>query len=147
MSDIETNKRIAQEFFADMNSQDRLRIQRAVDRLAEDATYWIQGHDSIAGTYSKADIARMVTAQTGFFAEPLTLIIHGITAEAHRVAVEMETKGRFVDGRPYNNTYHWLIEVRPDGRIGRVKEYCDTGYAAQAFAPLRHPPGGPADRA
>ena len=135
----ETNKQMVLDFFADMNSQDALRIGRAVDRLAEDATYWIQGHDGVAGTYSKADLARMVTTQTGFFAAPLTLIIHGVTAEGGRVAVEMESQGRFVDGRPYNNTYHWLVEVGSDGRITRVKEYCDTAYAARAFAPLRHP--------
>lgn len=44
----------------------------------------------------------------------------------------MESRGRFKDGRPYNNTYHWLFVVR-DGQIRTIREYTDTAYANEAY--------------
>jgi len=127
-----SNTDLVLSFFDLMNSRDPVRMGEAVALLADDATYWIPGDWPNAGTFSKAQVAAMVTAGTDMFDGPLGIAIHGITAEGERVAVEMESSGRFKDGRPYNNTYHWLFVVR-DGQILTIKEYTDTAYANRAY--------------
>lgn len=37
-----------------------------------------------------------------------------------------------LDGRPYNNTYCQVIQVR-DGRIAAVTEYMDTALVSRVF--------------
>ena len=126
------NVALVMAFFAGMNSGDPARMTEAVGLLAEDATYWIPGDWPNGGTFGKADVAKMVTAGTEVFQGPLDIVIHGVTASEDRVAVEMESRGTFRDGRPYNNSYHWLFVIR-DGRIRTVKEYTDTLYANRAY--------------
>ena len=132
MCDVASNKKLVLAFFEDMNSLEPRRMRAAVDMLADDATYWIPGKWRNGGTFTKSQIASMVTAQTDVFDGKLALTFHGITAEGSRVAVEMETHGRFRNGRPYNNTYHWLFLIE-DGRIKVIKEYTDTLYANEAY--------------
>jgi hypothetical protein len=127
-----TNTDIVLSFFQLMNSGDPARMAKAVDLMADDATYWIPGDWPNAGTFAKAEVAAMVTGATDIFDGPLEIVIQGVTAEGERVAVEMESRGRFKDGRPYNNSYHWLFVVR-DGRIRAIKEYTDTAYANRAY--------------
>ena len=74
----------------------------------------------------------MVGRGTDIFKDRLSIQILGITASEDRVAVEMESRGEFKDGRPYNNSYHWLFVLR-DGRIQTIKEYTDTLYANRAY--------------
>jgi ketosteroid isomerase-like protein len=132
MSETELNKRLVLSFFELMNSGETAKMAQAVDLMAADATYWIAGNWPNAGTFGKAAVAKMVCGATEVFTGPLDIVIHGITAEGERVAVEMESHGTFKDGRPYNNTYHWLFIVR-DGCIRAIKEYTDTAYANRAY--------------
>ena len=58
-----------------------------------------------------------------------------LTAEADRVAAEVEGYSTLVNGVPYNNQYHMLFFIR-DGKICRMKEYCDTKLVDAALGPL-----------
>jgi ketosteroid isomerase-like protein len=58
---------------------------------------------------------------------PLTIKVHGVTAEEDRVAVEAESYAELIDGGVYNNRYHFLLEFE-DGEIVRLKEYGDTHH-------------------
>jgi uncharacterized protein len=127
-----SNTDLVLSFFELMNSRDPARMAEAVGLLADDATYWIPGDWPNAGTFTKAQVAEMVKAGTDVFDGQLDISIQGITAEGERVAVEMESNGRFRDGRPYNNSYHWLFVVR-GGQIRTIKEYTDTAYANRAY--------------
>ena len=52
-----------------------------------------------------------------------------LVADGDRVAVEATGKGRFLDGRPYDNRYAYWIVV--DGALIRsIKEYMDSSYVA-----------------
>jgi ketosteroid isomerase-like protein len=55
------------------------------------------------------------------------------TAEGDRVAVEAESSGRLVDGRPYENQYHFLLRFDVDGRVLEFKEYLDTLYVFETL--------------
>lgn len=132
MTDPQANIALVLKFFELMNSRDPALMAQAVALMAEDAIYWIPGDWANGGTFSKSEVAAMVARGTDVFQDRLEITIHGITASDDRVAVEMESKGRFKDGRPYNNTYHWLFVIR-DGTLRTIKEYTDTLYANGAY--------------
>lgn len=59
----------------------------------------------------------------------LEILIHTVTAEDDRVAVEAESRGvNGRNGRTYNNHYHFLFRVR-EGRVCELREYQDTLHA------------------
>lgn len=59
--------------------------------------------------------------------------IKGITAQGNRVAVEAESHAiHKPNGKTYNNFYHFLFEIE-DGKITKMKEYCDTQHAVDVF--------------
>jgi ketosteroid isomerase-like protein len=54
------------------------------------------------------------------------------TAEGDRVAIELQGKCGLTNGKRYDNVYHFMLECK-DGKVRRVKEYCDTQLAAGVF--------------
>ena len=64
--------------------------------------------------------------------EPVKFTIKGITAEGDRVAVEVESYGKFGNGKIYQNHYHFLFEVR-EGKIQAVREYLDTQHLKETI--------------
>lgn len=127
----EQNKRRAQEFLVATVAHD---ADRAAALMTDDATYWVQGKPHLfapAGEKTKAEICRYM-ATPSVFAQGLQQKFGAITAEADRVAIEMEVDGVAPNGVHYNNTYHYLLVFR-DGKIAKVKEYLDTAHAAEVF--------------
>lgn len=128
---LEQNKRIAKEFLAAIAVHDAERIAAL---MADDATYWVQGHRRLfaaAGEKTKAEICKYMQSPS-IFKDGLTQSIGAVTAEDDRVAVEVEVDGIAPNGLHYNNTYHYLLVFR-GGRIAKVKEYLDTSHAAELF--------------
>lgn len=121
MSDIQTNKAVALGFLKSLETGPRF------DLVAPDARWWIQGH----GFLSLAEFKALVERVAGTKA-PSHMTIRNVTAEQDRVAIECDGKGRQHDGRPYDNTYHFLIFVS-DGLVSEVHEHFDTGYARAAL--------------
>lgn len=76
--------------------------------------------------------ALMVDPMPLFVGGGIAFTVHGMAAEADRVAAEVESHATLVDGRVYNNHYHMLFEFR-DGRIAVVKEYADTAHGRDVF--------------
>jgi hypothetical protein len=96
--------------------------------LAEDAVWWVPGRPEMP-------LAEFIPAYERFnqgLDGEGRMEIHAITAEPDRFAIEAESFFLLKDGRTYNNTYHFLIEFR-DGRVIRVKEYCDTALVKATF--------------
>ena len=55
--------------------------------------------------------------------------IRNLIADGDLVAVEATGRGRFLDGRVYDNRYSYWIEV-DGGKIRSIKEYMDSSYVA-----------------
>ena len=96
--------------------------------LAEDAVWWVPGRPEMP-------LPQFIPGFEGF-RQALDgegrMEIRGMTAEPDRFAIEAESFFPLKDGRTYNNTYHFLIEFR-EGRVVRVKEYCDTALVKSLF--------------
>jgi ketosteroid isomerase-like protein len=96
--------------------------------LTDDVSWWVPGR----GTVSKAEFQGMASWFRSQVVGPMSLKVHGVTAEGDRVAVEAESLAQLVNGKTYNNTYHFLFLFR-DGKIYQAKEYNDSQHVADIF--------------
>jgi len=129
VSGVEDNKRIVRRLFECLSRGD---TKAVLDLYADDATVWTAGNLPFSGRRSKQEVAPLMEGILGAFPEGLRFSIHGMTAEAERVAVEAESHGRHANGKFYNNLYHFLIVVR-EGKVREFKEYLDTKLAQEVL--------------
>ena len=122
MSESDDNKAIIRRFFAAAEAGEDI-----LTFLDDDATWWVPGHWALGGTYRKNELAPLFDKVYAVLDGPLRFTIHAITAEEDRVAVDCESHGRFIDGSPFNSTYHFLMRLR-GGRIISGKEFLNTAY-------------------
>ena len=109
-------------------------VPRILENLHEDALWWVPGTlPGLSGSYTMAQISELL-APMGTLYKPGTLRVTPLemTAENDRVAVEASSYAELHNGRIYNNSYHFLFELR-DGKISQVKEYMDTHHAWETF--------------
>jgi ketosteroid isomerase-like protein len=111
----------------------------ADDLVTSDFVYWAHGIGSIDGeTFRKL----VLTMKPVIPAGP-KFHITGTTLEGDRVAVEADGDCVLADGRPYKNTYHFLVVFRGDKVCG-FKEYYDSKYANDTVgAIIKTLPRGP----
>lgn len=131
---IEQNKEVVRQFLAKFASGD---ADGLVDSLTDDATWWIGGKPGElpqAGTKDKVTMGAVLRGIGAKIPGGIDMRIRGMIGEGDKVAAEVEAYGEIVNGRIYNNEYHFLFTVR-DGRIAAVKEYNDTLHLKSAFAP------------
>lgn len=50
-----------------------------------------------------------------------------IFSKGNWVAAETEAHGTLASGKPYDNRYAWIVEIR-DGKICTLREYMDSAY-------------------
>ena len=134
---IEFNKKLVTDF---LDALVDYRGKEAMDMVHEDCYYWIIGDKTLfpfAGEYNKAELENIMLGSYDVHDEhdkrmkPTSDII-GITAEGNRVAVETLAHVPLQDGDVYNQTYHWLFEIK-DQKICVIKEYLDTLKALKTF--------------
>ena len=121
----ERSRQITREFFAALSSAD---VAKLADLYAEDFELWTAGTLPFSGSRGKAAALDGMNLIASMFPKGVRFEILAMTAEGERVAVEAESHGIHVSGRPYHNQYHFLLVIR-DGKIRRFKEYMDTMHA------------------
>jgi len=130
--DADAMKAMARAFITAMGRRDH----GAIDAMLHpDATYWVAGTPRLfswAGTRDRAEFMAWAATPTIFVDGGAVSEFGATTAEDDRVALESTNRGVCADGRIYTNAYHHLFRFR-DGRIVEVKEYLDTGLAAEFF--------------
>ena len=97
------------------------------DLLADDATWTIAGRSMAAGTYESrdaflTDVIRPFNARmrTGLKPE-----IHDLYADGDTVIVHFDARSTARDGRPYENSYAWFLEMQ-GGRIVNATAFFDS---------------------
>ncbi len=103
--------------------------------LADDATWWLPGSLPVSGTHrGKQAIFDDFFGKAVPLFEPrsLSIQVRNTIAEGDCVAVEWVARGKSAKGKPYENYYHVMFEVK-DGKIQAVREYVDTLYAKEVL--------------
>jgi ketosteroid isomerase-like protein len=96
--------------------------------FTDDAVWWVPGADA----FPLAAFEKGFAGFASMIGDGARMIIHGVTAEGDRVAVEAESIFPLKNGKTYNNTYHFMIGLR-DGKVFSVREYNNTAYVRDLF--------------
>ncbi len=123
---IEANKKVVEAYFTAQRSGN---LFEGLALLADDATWSVPGNWEMAGTFTKAQMAKMMES-LNLFDGGLVFEHHSITAEDDRVAVLTVVNGTLKDGRVYRNNIFFLFTIR-DGMIRHVTEVVDSHYSRQ----------------
>jgi len=122
MTEAERNKQIAHAFFGALSRSD---VPSILSFYADDVKVHTMGNTIISGVFDKAHVAAAAHRVLDAFPNGIKFKLKTLTAESDRVAIEAESYGMHVSGKPYANQYHFLMRLR-DGKIIEFKEYMDT---------------------
>jgi ketosteroid isomerase-like protein len=129
--DAEESRRFVLAFFAELASGN----PACWDRVSEEASWSLIARAAdypYEPEYTKSSYRRLVEGSGAEFPTGLRFTITGTTAERDRVAVEAESYGYHRSGALYNNRYHLMV-LLAEGKIRTVREYLDSGHAAEVL--------------
>ena len=97
------------------------------DLLAADATWTIVGNSPVSRTFkSKQEfIDVVITPFNKRLSKPLRPTVRNIYADGDTVIALFDGEGTAQDGKPYQNTYAWFMQMH-EGKIIRVTAFFDT---------------------
>ena len=118
------NKKLIQEAFAAWADGDGMAF---FNLLAEEACWTVIGNCPISGTYMSRQqlIEDALKPQREKLAGPPTPTITRLIAEGDYVVIEWAGRATTKSGKPYNNTYCYVIQIE-NRRIIRGTAYLDT---------------------
>ena len=118
------NKRIIQDAFRAWASGDGMAF---FNLLADTATWTVMGSCPISGTYVGRQrlVEAALTPQRAKLAGPPIPTVLNLIAEGDTVVIQWVGKGTTKTGRPYNNSYCYVVQM-DNGRIIRGTAYLDT---------------------
>lgn len=97
------------------------------DLLAPDASWTITGRSAAAKTYPtrEAFMSEVIRPFNARMRSRLVPTVRHLYAEGDTVVAFFDASGTARDGRPYDNTYAWILEMS-DGRIVRAHAFFDS---------------------
>lgn len=97
------------------------------DLLAEDASWTITGNSAAAKTYpnKEAFMAEVIRPFNARMQTRLVPTVPKLYAEGDSVVAFFDAKGTARDGKPYANTYAWILDMK-DGKIVRSNAFFDS---------------------
>jgi ketosteroid isomerase-like protein len=128
----EGNKQVAVKFVEAMGKNDPEGLAAC---LAPDAVAVAMGTTKFAGKRDYDMMVRGVEQFKQILPEGLQFDILSATADGDRVAVEARGNGTTAQGKPYHNTYCFMITLK-DGLITHVNEYFCTKLADEVLWPM-----------
>jgi ketosteroid isomerase-like protein len=103
-------------------------VERIVAKYHAELVYTVIGDWPLAGTFGAEYMAANAKDVFVVFPEGLAFRTHKLAADGDWVALDMESRGRHVSGKLYNNRYTYWIQIR-DGKFLRLEEHLDTQHA------------------
>lgn len=134
MTDSDTTRRVIADYYTALGKGDRARL---LELLAPDCTWTppvsapfapVTGAEGIADSLGRQIVKTMFDLSKPFALDIRRTIVDG----AFAVVQQRLTATARATGKPYDNQYCWVYEVR-DGRIVAIEEYADTLVAARTM--------------
>jgi len=125
------NERLFLKFFETLSSGD---LEKLRNLFHEDGSWTVQPRDIAgAGAHNgrKGIIDEFLAPIRGMFkpGDP-KISVTSIASKGALVIGEATGRGTFADGRPYDNLYVWVLEMK-EGKVYRLREYMDSFYIAR----------------
>ena len=127
----EENRKVVQRFYEASNRGD---MDTCFELIADDIRWTNIGTTSLSGTFNgKAELQeKLLGPLFGGLKQGIRTTVHRLVAENDCVVAQTSGEAETIDGRPYNNTYCWIIGIR-NGKIAEVTEYMDTELITSVF--------------
>ena len=135
MSDIERNKGIARQFIENLTNNN---VPAIIESYDDDVRLYTMGNTLISGVVNKTQAKEFAGQVLNAFPQGIKFVIHNLTAEEDRVAIEAESSAIHASGKSFNNKYHFLMRLR-DGKIVTLTEYMDTELVTEVLCDGRRP--------
>ncbi|MWV27765.1 nuclear transport factor 2 family protein [Aurantiacibacter rhizosphaerae] len=130
MSDtLEDKKAIARKYMEAVSNFDAATIMSLV---SDDFKIITKGTSVLSGERTMADMPALTEKMSAKLDGPVQTEILSMIAEGDRVAIEMEGKGKSVDGKAYDNQYLFILHIA-DGKVHSMTEYMDTRLVDDVF--------------
>jgi ketosteroid isomerase-like protein len=128
---VESNKQIVRSWFDAVNRGDEAAI---LALTTEDFVFRTMARqpDWLLYEWNRDEFAKVPSTMSQVLTSPIQLKVNAMTAEGDRVAVEAETDSEMLNGKRYNNAYHFVFNMR-DGKFAEVREYSCSYLAAGCF--------------
>lgn len=117
---------LIQQFFTGVS-----RGKVADELLAEDMSFWSVN----SGNSDKARFAMGIALLAKVAEQSLVYHVSTMIEEGDRVAVEVQSQGRLMDGSEIENQHVFLFTLK-NARIAAVSEYMNQKVVAEKIAPL-----------
>lgn len=131
---IEANKQAVRDYFAAINRGDEPAI---LAMTTDDFLFQTMARapEWLLPKWGREDFATVPSAMSRVLKAPIQLQIVKMIAEGDSVAVEAETDSEMLNGKRYNNRYHFVFELR-DGKFREVREYSCSHLAQTCFGAI-----------
>ena len=125
------NKKLIQDVFTAWAGGDGMAF---FNTLAEDVQWTVIGTSPVSRTYTsrQAFVDGAAKPLTAKLAGPIQPTVVNIIAEGDNVVLQWEGKATTKAGRPYNNSYCWVMRVA-DGKVREGTAYIDTELVADLW--------------
>lgn len=136
---VESNKAIVRSYFDAVNTSDCAAI---LALTSEDFlfTTMARAPDWLQIEWGREAFSQVPPTMSQLMKAPICLDVLDMIGEGDKVTVEAETDGEMLNGRRYNNAYHFAFELA-DGKLRRVREYSCSYLAQSCFGAVE--PGNP----
>lgn len=101
--------------------------EKFFEHVADDVFWKVMGTHPLAGTYhSKQNfITHTFVRLNRILKEGVVLKVTNIIVQGDTAAVELESRSVALNGKPFNNTYCWIVRFEED-TIVEVRAYVDS---------------------
>ncbi len=125
------NKKLIQDVFDAWASGDGMAF---FNTLAEDVRWTVIGTSPVSRTYTsrQAFVDGAAKPLTAKLAGPIQPTVVNIIAEGDNVVLQWEGKATTKAGKPYNNSYCWVMRIA-DGKVKEGTAYIDTELVADLW--------------
>lgn len=95
--------------------------------LADDASWTITGNSAGAGTYTSREqfLEKVIRPFNARLSAPLKPAVRNLYQDGSTVVVHFDAVATARDGKPYHNSYVWILDLRGE-RIVRVVAFFDA---------------------
>jgi uncharacterized protein len=139
MMSPEANKAVVRSYFDAVNAAD---CDAILALTTEDFlfTTMARAPDWLQIEWGREAFSQVPPTMSQLMKAPIHLAILDMIGEGDKITVEAETDGEMLNGRRYNNAYHFAFELT-DGKLRRVREYSCSYLAQSCFGAVE--PGNP----